>query len=210
MARRCGRCSTWRGEQSIYICAGIAEDERGIHYNTQFIVGPDGLWGKQRKVHLSADEYFFFRGGTDLPVFDLPMARVGIIICYDNLLPEMARCLAVKGAELLLCPHAARFGKWPETIEGRQEAVRRHKDGWRLTHCSRAHDNGVYVALCNDAGPSALALPGVEANHAGGCMVVAPDGRVIAETQTLDIAEEMIVADLSGEGGRPAAHEPLF
>lgn len=57
-------------EQSIYICAGIAEDERGIHYNTQFIVGPDGLWGKQRKVHLSADEYFFFRGGTDLPVFD--------------------------------------------------------------------------------------------------------------------------------------------
>jgi predicted amidohydrolase len=186
-------------EQNIYICAGIAEDERGIHYNTQFIVGPDGYWGKQRKVHLSADEYFFFRGGTDLPVFDLPFARVGIIICYDNLLPEMARCLAVKGAELLLCPHAARFGKWPETVEGRREAVKRHKEGWRLTHCCRAHDNGVYVALCNDAGQSALSLKEVEANHAGGCMVIAPDGKAVAETQTPDVAEEMIVADLSGD-----------
>ena len=95
-------------EEKICICAGIAEDDRGIHYNTQFIVGPEGYVGKQRKVHPSQDEYFYFRGGTELPVFDLPFARVGIVICYDNLLPEVPRCLAVAGAELLLSPHAAR------------------------------------------------------------------------------------------------------
>lgn len=186
-------------ELDIYICAGLTEDDRGIHYNTQFIVGPEGYLGKQRKVHLSSDEYFYFRHGTALPLFVLPFARVGIIICYDNNVPEMARCFGVLGAEVILAPHAARFGAWPETEEGRRAAVRRHKEQWRLIHRCRAVDNGCYVALCNDAGRSALALEGVEANHAGGCMVVAPDGEVIAESQAEDIVEEMIVVPLSGE-----------
>ena len=36
----------------LFVCAGIAEDDRGIHYNTQFLVGPHGYIGKQRKIHL--------------------------------------------------------------------------------------------------------------------------------------------------------------
>ena len=186
-------------ELGITICAGIAEDDRGIHYNTQFIVGPEGYAGKQRKVHLSGDEYFFFRHGTSLPVFDLPFARVGIIICYDNHFPELARCLAVDGAELLLAPHAARFGAWPEDAVARQQAVARNKAMWRLMHGCRAYDNAVYVGVCNDAGRSALELPGVEANHAGGCMVIDPTGAVAAESSSLDIQEEMIVVPLQAE-----------
>lgn len=186
-------------ELDLYLCAGIAEDHRGIHYNTQFIVGPEGYIGKQRKVHLSADEYFFFRGGIELPVFDLPMARVGIIICYDNLLPEMSRCLAVKGAEVLLCPHAARFGKWPREAAARRKAVEGQKDHWRKLHCVRACDNGCYVALCNTAGRSAVGLREVEANHAGGCMVLNPDGEVIAESQQNDIGDEMVAVELAGQ-----------
>jgi len=185
-------------ELDITICAGIAEDDRGIHYNTQFIVGPEGYVGKQRKVHLSGDEYFYFRGGTDLPVFDLPLARVGIIICYDNGFPEMSRCLAVKGAELILAVHAARFGRWPRDAAGRRRAVRQHKEGWRRTQSCRANDNGTYVALCNTAGRSATGIRGVEANHAGGCMVVNPNGAVVAESRSRDIRDEMIVVALDG------------
>lgn len=183
----------------LFICAGIAEDGRGIHYNTQFIVGPEGYLGKQRKVHLSADEYFFFRGGTKLPVLDLPFARVGIIICYDNNFPEVARCLAVDGAELILAPHAARFGAWPEDEEGRRQAVRRVKENWRMVHSCRAYDNGVYAAVCNTAGRSALDIEGVEANHAGGCLVVDPKGQVVAESSSEDIAEELLVVELDGD-----------
>lgn len=186
-------------ELDIAICAGIAEDDRGIHYNTQFIVAPGGYIGKQRKVHLSGDEYFYFRHGTSLPVFELPFARVGIIICYDNHFPELARCLAVDGAELLLAPHAARFGAWPEDLAARQQAVARNKAMWRMLHGCRAYDNGVYVGVCNDAGRSALELTGVEANHAGGCLVVDPTGAVVAESQSLDIAEEMIVVSLEAD-----------
>jgi predicted amidohydrolase len=186
-------------ELAIYICAGIAEDDRGLHYNTQFVVGPEGYWGKQRKVHLSGDEYFYFRHGTQLPVLDLPFARVGMIICYDNEFPEPARCLAVKGAELLLAPHAARFGEWSDDPAKLREAVARRKDNWRLVHRCRANDNACYVALCNDAGRSATEIDGVEANHAGGCMLIDPRGNVFAESAAVDIEEEMIVADLYGE-----------
>ncbi len=194
----------------IYICAGIAEEERGIHYNTQFLVGPEGYLGKQRKVHLSRDEYFFFRAGTRLTVFDLPMAKVGIIICYDNLLPEMARCLAVRGAELLLCVHAGRFGKWPRNAAGRRAAVQALKRDWRLIHMCRAYDNGCYVALCNTAGRSAVGLRGVEANHAGGCIVINPGGEVIAESRTRDIRDEMIVVPLDGHAVAARRSEICF
>jgi len=183
-------------ELKVTIAAGIAEVDRGAIYNTQFLVGPEGYLGRQRKVHPSKDEYFHFRGGTALPVFDLPMARVGVIICYDNNVPEVQRCLAVKGAEVILAPHAARFGKWPKSPEGRRDAVRKRKERWRLVHRCRAYDNGTYQAICDMVGRGAAGIRGVQANHAGGCMVVDPSGEVVAESRSRDIREEMLVVDL--------------
>jgi predicted amidohydrolase len=192
----------------LYICAGIAEDDRGIHYNTQFIVGPEGYLGKQRKVHLSRDEHYYFRGGTAVPVIELPMARVGIVICYDNLFPELSRCLAVQGAELLLCVHAARFGKWPRDAKGRRKAVENQRRSWRLIHSCRAYDNGCYVALCNMVGQGGV--PGVEANHAGVCMVFGPGGELVAESRSKDIAEEMLVVELDSGKVAERRREPCF
>jgi predicted amidohydrolase len=186
----------------IYISAGIAEDEHGVPYNTQFVIGPEGFLGKQRKVHLSRDEYFQFRGGTELPVLDLPFVKMGIIICYDNHFPEIARCLALKGAELLFCPHAARFGKWPRSAAGRRKAVTQVKSQWKLVHACRAYDNGCYVAVCNTAGRSALGLKGVDANHAGGCAVFNPRGEVMAESRTRDIRDEMVLVRLEATAVR--------
>ena len=196
-------------ELGVYISAGIVEDDRGIHYNTQFLIGPRGYIGKQRKVHLSSDEYFYFRGGTALPVFELPMARVGMIICYDNLIPEVSRCLAVKGAELLLCPHAARSGKWRQDTD-RKKVVKSAKTSWRMVHCCRAYDNGVYVALCNAAGRAAMRIKGVEANHAGGCMVVDPTGAVITESKSKDVKDEMVVVPLKGDAVAARRRQSCF
>ena len=186
-------------ELEIYIAAGICEQEKGIHYNTQFIVGRNGFVGKQRKVHLSSDEYFYFRHGSNIRVFDIGKAKIGVIICYDNLLPEVSRCLAIDGAELLLCPHAGRFGSWPSTLQKRQSAVKSNKENWRLIHRARAYDNGCYVALCNAAGRAAIELPEVEANHAGGCMVIDPNGKVVTESKSKDISDEMVACELKGE-----------
>ena len=179
-------------ELNIYICAGIAEDDAGIYYNTQFIVGPEGFIGKQRKIHPSGDEYFYFRGGTDTPVFDLPFARIGIVICYDNEHPEVSRCLAVKGAEVMLAVHAARGGCTPK-------ALKEAKAIWTRTHSCRAYDNGCYVALCNTAGRSARGLKGVKADHAGGCLIFDPNGRLIAESKARSVSDEMVLATLKAK-----------
>jgi len=189
------------GKLNVFISAGIAEEHLGIHYNTQFIVGPEGYVGKQRKTHLSVDEYFYFRHGTALPVCELPFARVGIIICYDNAFPECARCMALDGAEVLLCVHASRFfgDKWPRTRTRRARRARQVTSEWARLHYARARDNGVYVALCNAAGRSATGIRGVEANHAGGCMVVDPTGNVVAETRQADIKEDMLVVPLKAD-----------
>src|SRR6201987_4492721 len=108
----------------LVICAGLSEKERDIVFNTQVLVGPDGYLGKQRKLHLSRDEVFYYKGGRELPVFDVGPCKLGIVICYDNQFPEAARVLALRGADVLLMPHAARFKTWDDTPESEAAARR--------------------------------------------------------------------------------------
>ena len=96
----------------VYISVGLGERDKGVQYNCQILVGPEGYIGKQRKLHMSSDEYFYYRGGTEMPVLDAGTCRVGTVICYDNMFPEVPRILALKGAEVILSHHAGRFGKW--------------------------------------------------------------------------------------------------
>src|SRR3954454_18462994 len=45
----------------LVICAGLSEKERDIVFNPQVLVGPQGYIGKQRKLHLSRDEVFYYK-----------------------------------------------------------------------------------------------------------------------------------------------------
>jgi len=179
-------------EFDLVISAGLGELERGVAYNTQVLAAPGGYVGKQRKTHLSGDEYFYYRPGTQLPVHDLGCCRVGTIICFDIMFPEVARILALHGAEVLLAPHAARMGKWRE--RGQQRIVRDIKRQWRKLYPSRALDNGCFLAVTNQAGHA-----GGETSHAGGTIIFDPSGEVIAESQSKTVQEEMVVCDLAAE-----------
>ncbi len=176
-------------EHGLYICAGIGEREGGIQYNSQVLVGPEGYVGKQRKLHMSSDEYFYYRAGSQFCVLDTSKCRIGVSICYDNVFPEVPRILALKGAEVILAPHAARFGKW--RTRGQTRIVAKQKRFYRKVYASRAYDNGVYLVIVNQAGPA-----GVDANHAGGTMILDPEGEVLAESKTKVIEEEMVLAKL--------------
>ncbi|WP_457741481.1 nitrilase [Thermococcus sp.] len=95
-------------EKDVFIVAGTAEkDERGNLYNSAVVVGPLG-WGyigKYRKVHLFNREKLFFRpGNLGFRVFNIGIAKVGIMICFDWFFPESARTLALKGAEVIAHP----------------------------------------------------------------------------------------------------------
>jgi len=192
----CQRLNRLARELGVYLSVGLAELEAGVAYNTQVIIGPTGIVGKQRKLHMSADEYFHFRMGTQIPVFDIGKCKLGIGICYDNLLPEVSRIAAIEGAEVYLMPHAARIGQWPQADRRQQQVVADIKAQWSKVYAARAYDNGMYVVACNQAGQA-----GQEplTNHGGGIMVFDPEGKLIAESRTRAIEDEMVICRLEAE-----------
>lgn len=185
----------------VFLSAGLSEKERDIVYNAQALVGPDGYIGKQRKLHCSRDETLFYKGGRELPVFDIGKCKVGMIICYDNQFPEVARILALRGADVLLMPHAARIRMWDDTPES-AAAARTHAHEFFIScYAQRARENACFAVLTNQSGRAGYVdtYPRNSPNqphHSGAALVFAPDGELLASTQREVIREEMIVQDL--------------
>jgi predicted amidohydrolase len=186
--------------RGLVLCAGLSEKERDIVFNTQVLVGPQGYIGKQRKLHLSRDEVFYYKGGREMPVFDIGPCRLGIIICYDNQFPEVARVLALRGAEVLLMPHAGRFKLWNDTPES-EAAARRYSHEFLKKYALRARENACFAILADQVGRAGYVdlWPRDSENqphHAGAALIWGPDGELIAVTQQERIREEMLVATL--------------
>ena len=184
----------------LTVCAGMSEKERDIVFNTQVLVGPNGYIGKQRKLHLSRDEVFYYKGGREISVFDIGPCKVGIVICYDNQFPEVARVLALRGAEVILMPHAGRFKLWNDTPES-EAVARRYSHDFLKKYALRARENACFAMLADQVGRAGYVdlWPKDSENqphHAGAALIWGPDGELIASTQEERVREEMLVATL--------------
>ena len=179
-------------QYGVFISAGIAEKAGQAIYNTQVIVGPKGYVGKQRKLHRSGDEYYFYRGGYDIEIIDIAGIKIGIVICFDNMFPEVQRCLAVKGAELVLMPHAARCSnKWPISVVTKKAVLAEQDLLIEKIFASRCYDNNQYGLYCNQRGHA-----GTNANFIGGLAVLGPNGNVVAH-KTDTVKNGLLVVTLS-------------
>jgi len=191
-------------EYGLFLSVGLSEKQSDVVYNTQILVGPDGYIGKQRKIHCSRDETMYYKGGREIPVFDIGKCRVGMIICYDNQFPELARILALRGAVVLLMPHAARIRMWDDTAES-AAAARRHAHEYFIScYGMRARENACFAVLTNQSGRAGYVdiYPEDSPNqphHSGAALVFGPDGEVLASTQRDVIQDEMIVHELQAE-----------
>lgn len=184
----------------LFLCVGLSEKERDIVYNTQVLIGPGGFIGKQRKLHLSRDEVQYYKGGRDINVFDIGKCRVGIAICYDNEFPEVARILALRGADVFLMPHASRDKMWQDTPES-EAAARRYMHDYYMPYAMRAKENACFAVLADQAGRAGYVdiYPRDHQNqphHPGAALIFGPDGAVLASSQVEHIRDEMIVATL--------------
>jgi len=99
-------------ELNVYVVVGLLEKDGDKCYNTAVLLGPEGLVGKHRKLHLPylGVDRFINHGDLPLTVYDTDVGRIGIGICYDLMFAEHSRVLALQGADILVFP-----ANWPET-----------------------------------------------------------------------------------------------
>ena len=207
-ARKCG----------IVVSYGFCELFRGTHYNTSALVGPDGLIGLQRKVHASYDEFFRFRQAYEWGVYDLGFCTVGTAICHDSDFFESWRILALKGAEVILLPHANRTmpaGGGVLTFDGRerelpdedifraQEELLEARPSPPRLHDFLARDNGVFAVFSDMVGFDG------HSTHVGGAYVLAPDGSMVARSE-LGVRQRWIAVELDPALLEQARENPWF
>jgi N-carbamoylputrescine amidase len=185
----------WRKEtegSGAYIVGGLLEREGDTLYNSAVLQGP-GVLGRYRKTHLWSKEKLMYEPGRELPVFDAPLGRVGLLVCYDAWFPEAARTLAVKGAEILCVPSNAPDDWVPE-----------HQRRGNLTmldvHCiAAANANRVVVAAANRVGDGYLGRSCV-VDATGGVLALADaaeEGLICAEVDLGRARYEKRLTDLS-------------
>jgi len=149
-------------QYSMVIVGSLPEPHEDKVYNTAFVLDNGELKGKYRKIHLFSlmQEDRSFDSGDSWLVADTSVGRVGVFICYDLRFPELARRLAVEGAEILVVP-----GEWPKP---RQEH-------WRTLLRARAIENQLFVVATNCCGVSG------RLDFFGMSMIIDPKGELLAE-----------------------------
>ena len=125
------RLAALAAELQIYLAVGFAE-RRGQHmFNSVAVLSPAGeLASLYAKTHTAGDDEWFNTKGEAFPVFDTPYGRFGTLVCMDRQLPEAARILAVKGAQVILVAAWGMYGEMNDVMMR-----------------TRAFENGVYICF---------------------------------------------------------------
>tara|TARA_B100001057_G_scaffold217127_1_gene217314 strand:- start:892 stop:2640 length:1749 start_codon:yes stop_codon:yes gene_type:complete len=100
------KLAKYANKNDIYICCGFAEKNNKEFYNSSVLVGPEGILGVYRKVHLNKDDNSWATEGNEWKYFDTKIGRIGLMIGYDAIFPESARCLGLYGCDIILCSSA--------------------------------------------------------------------------------------------------------
>jgi len=149
-------------KHGMVIVGSLPEPHENKVYNTAYVLDCGELKGKYRKIHLFSlmQEDRSFDAGDSWLLVETTVGRLGVFICYDLRFPELARRLAVEGAEILVVP-----GEWPKP---RQEH-------WRTLLRARAIENQLFVVAANCCGITG------KLDFFGMSMVINPKGELLAE-----------------------------
>ncbi len=162
-------------KHDLHLVAGLNEHDGDRRFNTSVIIGSSGVVGKYRKIHLFVNEPDFFApGNLGLPVFDLGGYRVGMLICFDWLFPEVWRILALKGADVIAHPSNL-------VIPGFCQRVMP----------SHALVNGLYTITANRIGAEG------ELTFTGLSTIADPRGQVLAQGPQTDEDVRIVEIDLA-------------
>ena len=174
--------------------AGLGDDVRGLNLDAGDASANPERSGKlfityeiahgverliYRKSHLGSREREVFSAGDELPVAHVADTCVGVQLCWEAHIPDIATTLRAKGAQLVICPHAGGLGG------------QRRVESWDRYLAARALDNGMYVVACNAVRHDVDGQP-----RGGGMVAYGPDGVRIACGASAK--EDMLIVDANG------------
>jgi predicted amidohydrolase len=147
-----------RHKMYIVVCSDLIERDGGL-YNTSFLIGRDGKEiGRYHKVCPAYHEMSHKRGNS-FPVFPTKdLGAVGMLICYDLVIPETARALALGGADIIFFPTMGTAAIGDDDIGVQALRV-------------RAVENFVYLVV---------------AQRGAGAMIISPQGKILAQAEGPD------------------------
>lgn len=202
-------------EFGVALLAGLFERAGDRIHNTVVCVNGEGLVARHRKLHTFVSRHL--TPGDDYTVFDLAGCRCGILICYDNNLPENVRATTLLGAEIIFMPHVT--GCLASTMPGRGTVDprlwhNRERDpvplrlefdgpkgrGWLMRWLpARAWENGIYAVFSNAVGMD------TDEVRPGMSLILDPYGEVLSECRMLgdDVTVGLCTAEkIAASSGR--------
>lgn len=96
--------------KKAYIVSGICERDGNSYYNSSILISPEGKIHTYRKIHLFYDEKLWFTpGNLPFTVYEIRgtefgKVKIGMMVCYDWIYPEVTRTLSLKGAQIICHP----------------------------------------------------------------------------------------------------------
>lgn len=174
----------------MVIAIGFCElaEDGDTRYNAAAVLDDTTIYGSYRKVHQPLGENMSYSSGSTYGVFDTPVGRVGLQICYDKAFPEAARVMALNGAEII-----ASLSAWPAARTATAENLQEDRWTYRfnLFDAARALDNQVFWVASNQAGTFG------SLRYVGNAKIVDPGGNVL-DTTLLDSGMAVADVDIAG------------
>lgn len=146
-------------KNNLHLVFGMAEKAGRKIYNSAVFISPKGKIETYQKIHLFDREKLFFDAGRVLKTVSNGEARLGMMVCFDWIFPEVSRVLTLKGAQILAHP-ANLVLPWGQ-------------EGMKI----RSIENGVFSVTANRIGTEKRGTMSLA--FTGGSQILSPRGEVI-------------------------------
>ena len=147
----------------------IEGDARGLFNTTYYIDKTGEMRGRYQKVNLWLPERSYITPGIESPVFDTAYGKVGLIICWDLMFPEVFRAMVRQDVDIVICPS---YWCFEDAGEGMKHDANAEVKLVNALCVARAFENEVVLVYANAAGR--LDIEGIEETLIGRSQITVP------------------------------------